>query len=125
VLIGRSAESRALDRLLAGGRNGRSGALALRGEPGVGKTALLADAADRGEGFRVLRATGIESESELPFAALHQLFGREVDVIERLPAPQADALRGAFGLGEGHTGDAFLISAAVLSLLAELAEVTA
>jgi DNA-binding CsgD family transcriptional regulator len=124
MLIGRSAECGALDRLLEGGRDGRSGALVLRGEPGVGKTALLGYAVEQAEGFRVLRGTGIETESELAFAALHQLIGRELERIENLPDPQAEALRGAFGLGSASGIDPFLISLGLLSVLADLAEKT-
>ena len=122
MLVGRSAERAALDRLLAGGRDGRSGALVLRGEPGVGKTTLLAYAAERADGMRVLRGTGIETESELAFAALHQLLARDLDRLDALPAPQASALRGAFGLEAAQGADPFLISLALLSVLAELAE---
>src|SRR5213080_262559 len=124
MLVGRSAECGALDRLLEGGREGRSGALVLRGEPGVGKTALLGYTADQANGLRVLRATGIETESELAFAALHQLVGRELDRLERLPEPQAAALRGALGLAPAHGGDSFLTALALLSLLADVAEET-
>jgi len=122
MLIGRSAECGALDRLLEGGRNGRSGALVLRGEPGVGKTALLAYAAEQAEGFHVLRGTGMETESELAFAALHQVLARELTRLERLPEPQAGALRGAFGLAPVSGSNPFLISVALLGLLADLAE---
>jgi DNA-binding CsgD family transcriptional regulator len=122
MLVGRSAECGALDRLLEGGRDGRSGALVLRGEPGVGKTALLGYAADQAGGARVLRATGIETESELAFAGLHQLLGRDVDRFDTLPAPQAAALRGVFGLADTAGTDPFLISLGLLSVLAELAE---
>jgi DNA-binding CsgD family transcriptional regulator len=122
MLLGRSAECAALDRLLEGGRAGRSGALVLRGEPGVGKTALLGYAAEKAKGLRVLRATGIETESELAFAALHQLVGRELDGLDRLPTPQAAALSGALGLSPGQGGDPFLTSLGLLSLLADLAE---
>jgi DNA-binding CsgD family transcriptional regulator len=122
MLIGRSAERGVLDRLLEGGRAGRSGALVLRGEPGVGKTALLGYAAEQAEGFRVLRGTGIENESDLPFAVLHQLLARDLDRLDRLPEPQADALRGAFGLGPAPGTDPFLIALGVLGAVADLAE---
>jgi DNA-binding CsgD family transcriptional regulator len=122
VLVGRSAESALLDRLLEGGRAGQSGALVLRGEPGVGKTALLGYAAERADGLSVLRGTGIESESELAFAALHQLIGRELDRVSRLPGPQAEALRGAFGLAFPEHVDPFLIAVGLLGVLADLAE---
>jgi DNA-binding CsgD family transcriptional regulator len=90
----------------------------------VGKTALLSYAAEQANGLRVLRATGIETESELAFAALHQLVGRELDRLDRLPEPQAAALRGALGLAPAHGGDPFLTSLALLSLLADVAEET-
>jgi len=122
MLVGRSAECSALDRLLEGGRAGRSGALVLRGDPGVGKSALLEYVAGQADGARVLRATGIQTESELAFAALHQLLAREVDCFNALPAPQAAALRGVFGLAEAEGTDPFLISLGLLSALAELAE---
>jgi DNA-binding CsgD family transcriptional regulator len=122
MLLGRSAECSALDRLLAGSRDGRSGVLVLRGEPGVGKTALLEYAAGQSDGARVLRATGIQTESELAFAALHQLLGKDVDRFHALPAPQAAALRGVFGLADAKGTDPFLISLGLLSVLAELAE---
>jgi hypothetical protein len=85
MLMGRSGECAALDRLLEGGRAGRSGALVLRGEPGVGKSALLEYAATNADGARVLRATGVETESELVFAGLHQLLGREPPALDNLP----------------------------------------
>lgn len=122
MLVGRSAECATLDRLLEGGRDSRSGALVLRGEPGVGKTALLGYAASQAAGARVLRATGVQTESELAFAGLHQLLGRDVGRFDALPAPQAKALQGAFGLTDAEATDPFLISLALLSVLAELAE---
>src|SRR5215467_10688946 len=109
MLHGRSGECAAIDRLVDGARDGRSGALVLRGEAGVGKSALLAHARERAEGMRVLRALGVEAESELAFAALHQLLRPVLDELGRLPAPQADALRGALGLGATPAGDRFLI----------------
>jgi DNA-binding CsgD family transcriptional regulator len=124
MLIGRSNECRALDVLLDGARDGRSGALVLRGEPGVGKTALLGYAAERADGFRILRGTGVETEAELAFAALHQLVGRDLDRLDGLPEPQADALRAAFGLAPGHGSDPFLIAVGLLTVLADLAEET-
>src|SRR2546430_17666079 len=101
MLRGRRRESAVLDGLLDGARAGRSGALVVRGDAGVGKTALLeyviASAADLG----VVRAVGVESEMELAFAALHQLCVPVLDHLERLPRPQRDALRVAVGLSEG------------------------
>jgi DNA-binding CsgD family transcriptional regulator len=88
----------------------------------VGKSTLLAYAVERATDMRVLRAVGIEAESELPFAALHQILRPVLDRVERLPGPQADALRSAFGLSTAATGDRFLIAVGVLSLLAEAAD---
>ena len=97
MLHGRSAETARIDELLAAARDGRSGALVIRGEAGVGKTALL-DYAAATAGMRVLRGTGIESEAELPFAALQLLLRPGLGRLDGLPPPQAQALRGAFGL---------------------------
>ena len=119
-----------MDRLLQAVREGRSGVLVLRGEAGVGKSALLAYAGDRAVGVTVLRAAGVEAEVELPFAALHQLLRSLLGRLGRLPAPQAGALQAAFGLAAapghdregGRPGDRFLLSVGVLSLLADAAE---
>ena len=125
MLYGRHAECDALDRLLADARRSRSGVLVVRGEAGVGKSALLGHAAGRAEGMTVLRAAGVESEAELPFAALHQLLRPVLELAGRLPEHQAAALAGALRLQaaeERGEGDRFLVSVAVLSLLAEAAE---
>jgi DNA-binding CsgD family transcriptional regulator len=122
VLAGRGDECARLDRLLADAHAGRSAVLVLRGEPGIGKTALLDYAAERAEGCRVVRAVGVESEMELPFAGLHQLCRALLDGLERLPPPQRDALRTAFGLHVGAPPDRFLVGLAVLSLLSHAAE---
>jgi DNA-binding CsgD family transcriptional regulator len=123
MLYGRRAECAAIDRLLADASELRSGALVVRGEVGVGKSALLAYAADRAaEKMRVLWGAGVESESELAFAALHQLVRPVLDHVERLPDPQAAALQGAFGLATTQGTDRFLIGVGALSLLAEVAE---
>ena len=103
-------------------RAGQSGVLVLRGEAGIGKSALLDYAAERAEGCRVLRAAGVEWEMELPFAGLHQLCAPLLDGCERLPAPQRDALATAFGLSAGPQPDRFLVGLAVLGLLSEAAE---
>jgi DNA-binding CsgD family transcriptional regulator len=121
MLRGRRAEQERIDALLDAARDGISGALVVRGEPGIGKTALLDHAAQRAGGMRVLRGAGIESEAELPFAGLHLLLHSAMDGLAALPGPQQRALSGAFGLGAGG-GDRFLIGAGVLSLLAHLAE---
>jgi DNA-binding CsgD family transcriptional regulator len=121
MLQGRRQQCRDLDGLLADVRAGHSRALVLRGEPGIGKTALLGYAADTAQDFQVARAEGIESEMELPFAALHQLCGPMLGGLDRLPAPQRDALDVAFGLRSGSTPDRFLVGLAVLGLLSEVA----
>jgi DNA-binding CsgD family transcriptional regulator len=122
MLRGRRAEQERVEGLLHAAREGISGALVVRGEPGIGKTALLEHAAQRADGMRVLRGAGIESEAELPFAGLHLLLRPAADALEALPGPQRQALAGAFGLGDASSGDRFLVGAAVLSLLAHLAE---
>lgn len=121
MLYGRSAEAARIDGMLAAARAGRSEAIVLRGEPGVGKTALLDYAAAAGGGMRVLRGAGIESEMELAFAALQLLLRPGLGRIEVLPAPQAAALRGAFGLASSPGADRFLIGLAALSVMSELA----
>jgi DNA-binding CsgD family transcriptional regulator len=120
-LAGRHAEGARLDRLLAEARAGQSAVLVLRGEPGIGKTALLDYAAERATGFRVSRAAGVESEMELPFAGLHQLCGPMLGGLGQLPPPQRDALGTAFGLSSGAQPDRFLVGLAVLSLLSDTA----
>src|SRR6201981_3310220 len=122
VLYGRRVEREVLDRLLEAVRGGQSRVLVVRGEPGVGKTALLHSAIGSASGFRVVRAVGVESEMELAFAALQQLCAPMLDRLDRLPAPQQDALGVAFGLRAGNVPDRFLVGLAVLSLLAEVAE---
>jgi DNA-binding CsgD family transcriptional regulator len=103
-------------------RASESRALILRGEPGVGKTALLEYAIDSASGFRVARAVGVQSEMELAFAALHQLCAPMLDRLDRLPGPQGGALGVAFGLSAGDAPDRFLVGLAALSLLSEVAE---
>ncbi|MEV5753107.1 AAA family ATPase [Actinoallomurus sp. NPDC052308] len=121
MLYGRSAEINALDEVIARARDGSGGAVALKGEAGAGKTALLDAAAARGGGMRVLRATGVESEFDLAFAALHQVLWPVTGSLDALPEPQRDALSTALGLSAGSVGDRFLLGAGVLSLLAEAA----
>src|SRR5689334_25185186 len=98
---GRSNESELLDRLIGDARSGSSGVLVIRGEAGVGKTALMRHAAERATGFRVAQISGVESEGELPFAGLHQLCAPFLDRIDALPGPQQDAIRVALGLCSG------------------------
>jgi DNA-binding CsgD family transcriptional regulator len=123
VLYGREAEREVLGALLDGARASRSGVLVLRGEPGVGKSALLADLSAQAEGMRVLRATGVESESELAFAGVHQVVWPLLERLGEIPPPQAAALKGALGLDAPAGDSRFLIGAAVLSLLAAAADV--
>src|SRR6266849_2516897 len=121
-LAGRGPEGARLDRLLADARAGQSAVLVLRGEPGIGKTALLGYAAERAAGFQVVRSAGAESEMELPFAGLHQLCGPMLGGLGRLPPPQRGALGTAFGVSPGAQPDRFLVGLAVLSLLSDTAE---
>src|ERR1700704_5829548 len=120
--LGRRNEAAALDRLLEGVRAGKSRGLVIRGDPGVGKTALLEYVVERATGCRVAQAAGVQAEMELAFAGLHQLCAPMLDRLERLPGPQRDALGSAFGLTAGHAPDRFLVGLAVLSLLAEVSE---
>jgi ATP/maltotriose-dependent transcriptional regulator MalT len=122
LLYGRDSERSIIGGLLEGARESRSGVLVIRGEAGVGKSAMLEDARERASDMRVLACTGVEAESALPFAALHQLLRPVLRHLERAPQPQADALRGALGLAAGRGVDRFLVSLAVLNLLAEAAE---
>jgi DNA-binding CsgD family transcriptional regulator len=122
VLRGRKSERTALEALLDAVRGGRSGTLVVRGEAGVGKTALLDYLVESAGDMRVARAVGVESESELPFAALHQLCWPMLDRLGLLPEPQREALGTAFGLTAGPPPDRFLIGLGVLSLLSEVAE---
>ena len=122
MLVGRGVECATVDRLLLEARESRSGALVIRGEPGIGKSALLEYALEQAEGMRVLRGVGIESESELAFAALHGIVRPVLDRLDEVPEPQADALRAAFGIAPGQASDRFLIAVGALSLLAEAAE---
>ena len=123
VLRGRTAECRALDRLVEGARAGQSAALVLRGEVGVGKTALLDYAAERASGCRLARVGGVESETGFTFAGLLDLVGGPMlERAEQLPVPQRDALRRAFGLVDGPAPEGFLVSLAALTLLSQVAE---
>jgi DNA-binding CsgD family transcriptional regulator len=121
-LLGRRRESETLDRLLATVRAGQSAVLVIRGEAGVGKSALLAHLVERASDFHVARAAGVESEMELPFAGLHQLCGPMLDRLDRLTPPQRDALATALGMTAGDPPDRFFVGLAVLSLLSEVSE---
>ena len=120
--VGRTSERELLDGLLARVRGGESEVLVIRGEAGIGKTALLRYAARQASGYRVAELTGVEAEMELPFAGIHQLCGTMLDRLDALPAPQRDALSVALGLAAGEVPDRFLVGLAVLSLLAAVAE---
>ena len=121
-LHGRRDECDLLDRLVAAAREGESQILVLRGEAGIGKTALLDYLAGRASGCRILRTAGFGSEMELAFAGLHQLCAPMLDRLDHLPRPQRDALATAFGLNSGDTPDRFFVGLAVLSLLSDVAE---
>jgi hypothetical protein len=121
-LVGRRGECDVLDRLIEGVRAGRSRVLVVRGEPGVGKTALLEYLLEQASGCRVLRTAGVQSEMELAFAGLHQSLAPVLDRVERLPVPQREALRTAFGVSVGSAPDRFHVALAVLGLLSEVAE---
>src|SRR5208283_4368124 len=123
VLVGRPAERGVLGGLLARAADGYSGALVLRGETGVGKTALLDEtvAAATAAGLQTARLTGVEPETQLGYAGLHRFLLPFADHLERLPGPQRDALRSTFGLVAGPPADRFLVALAVLTLLAEVA----
>ena len=121
-LVGRTIECEALEQLLGAVRAGESRALVVRGDPGVGKTVLLNHVVHQASGCRVVHASGVESEMELVYAGLHQLLTPMLGRLERLPVPQADALRTAFGLSAGLAPDRFLVGLATLGLLADAAE---
>src|SRR5215218_10227093 len=111
-MLGRRAECHALDRLLADVHAGQSRVLVLRGVAGVGKSALLEYVLQGASGCRTARTAGVESEMELPFAALHQLCAPFLDRLERLPGPQREALATVFGQSAGATPDRFLVALA-------------
>ena len=120
-LYGRHRECAVLDELLGQVRSGRGTVLVMRGEAGVGKSALLEYLATRARGCRLARAAGVQSEMELPFAGLHQLFAPMLGRLEHLPVPQQEALRIALGLADGPPPNHFLVGLAVLSLMCEVA----
>ena len=120
--LGRTRERERLDATLAQARDGQSAALVIRGEPGIGKTALLRYAARQAFGLRLIEVEGVHAEMELPFAAIHRLCAPLLDALEVLAEPQQNALRVAFGISSGDAPDRFLVAAAVLNLLATTAE---
>ncbi|HET9118996.1 MAG TPA: AAA family ATPase [Solirubrobacterales bacterium] len=115
-------ERETLGNLLNDARSGRSAVLVVRGEAGVGKSALLRAVAENATGFRIARVAGVESEMELPYAGLHQLCAPLLDRLDGLPPPQEQALRVALGLASGATPDRFLVALGALTLLAEIAD---
>ncbi|WNO70189.1 ATP-binding protein [Streptomyces sp. AM8-1-1] len=121
-LWGRIDQLDALDQLLDTARSGKSAVLVLRGEAGIGKTALLEYAAGRAVGFRTIGVAGVESEMELPFATLQLVCAPMMGRLQELPEPQSNALSVAFGLREGATPNRFLVGLAVLGLLASTTE---
>ncbi|MEU5883042.1 AAA family ATPase [Spirillospora sp. NPDC047279] len=120
MIVGRSLERSRLTRLVADAKDSRSRSLVMRGEAGIGKTALLDYAAAIADGMRVLRVVGIESEAEIPFAALQVMLAGDLHRFDALPAPHAQALHAAFGTGSA-SGDRLIVGAAALTLLSELA----
>ena len=121
-LLGRTGELQVLDRLITNVRSGQSAVLVVRGEPGIGKTALLRHLIRQASGFHVVRAAGVESEMELAFAGLHQLCVPMLGRLGSLAEPQRRGLSIAFGLASGHNPDRFLLALGALSLMAETSE---
>ncbi len=120
--LDRTGEREILDRVLTGAREGQSTVLVVRGEAGIGKTALLRYAARQASGFRVAQVAGVEAEMELPFSGVHQLCAPVLEKLEALPQPQQNALNVALGLAPGDVPDRFLVGLAVLGLLSAAAE---
>src|SRR5687767_15754758 len=121
-LRGRGSECALLDELVSAIRRGESRSLVLRGEAGIGKTALLEYLIASAPDATVVRAVGVQSDMELAYAGLHQLCGPLLDRLEGLPAPQRQAMEIVFGLSTGEAPDRFLVGLAVLSLLADVTE---
>ena len=122
VLLGRVQERWEIEHALDVASSGASACLVLTGEPGIGKTALLDHAAEHATGMQVLRARGIESEAQIPFASLLELLRPALVMIDRVPPPQAVALEGALAVRPGTAQERFAVGAATLSLLAAYAE---
>jgi predicted ATPase len=122
VLVGRIRERARIQQILEAARRGRSSAMVVAGEPGIGKTALLRDAVDRAQDMTVLWATGVDAEAELEHSGLLELLRPVLHLLGELPEHQADALRGALGFAATKERDRFVVAAAVLSLLAAAAE---
>jgi DNA-binding CsgD family transcriptional regulator len=122
MMVGRDHERQQIGQVLAQARSGTSAALALVGEPGIGKTALLGYAAEHAAGMQLLRARGIESEAQIPFGSLLELIRPALMMLGKIPEPQAAALEGALALRPGTAHDRFAVGAATLSILAAYAE---
>src|SRR5947207_1844268 len=121
-LRGRTSECAVMDDLVAAVRRGESRSLVLKGEAGIGKTALLEYLIASASDLTVVRAVGVQSDMELAFASLHQLCGPLLDTLESLPSPQRHAMEIVFGLSAGEAPDRFLVGLAVLSLFTEVSE---
>jgi DNA-binding CsgD family transcriptional regulator len=122
MLLGRDHERHEIEKALARARSGASATLALVGDAGIGKTALLGYAAERATGMRVLRARGIKSEAQIPFGSLLELLRPALSMLDKIPEPQAVALEGALALRRGTAQERFAVGAATLSMLAAYAE---
>ncbi|HTZ87116.1 MAG TPA: ATP-binding protein, partial [Solirubrobacteraceae bacterium] len=122
MLVGREHERAEVERALARARSGESATLALIGEPGIGKSALLDHAAARAGGMQLLRARAVESEAQIPFASLFELLRPALGMLDGVPERQAVALEGALALRPARSQDRFAVGAATLSLLAAYAE---
>jgi hypothetical protein len=120
--LGRARERERLDAMLAQARDGQSAVLVIRGEAGVGKTALLRYAARQASGLRTTEVDGVQAEMVLPFAGIHRLCAPIFDRLDALPAPQKHALQVALGVASGDAPDNFLVAVAVLNLLSATAE---
>ena len=122
MLFGREFEIQAVSQALAAARLGRSSRLVIRGEPGIGKSALLEHAMAGADSMRVLSAHGVEFEADVPFAGLHELLRPALSVIDRLPPIHAAALRSSLGLGDRIEADRLIVGAAVLGLISAFAD---
>src|SRR5438045_8843855 len=122
MLLGRDVELRTVDQALAAARLGKSSRLLIRGEPGIGKTAVLDYAVEKAGSMRVLTARGVEFEADVPFAGLHDLLHPTLGLLDRLPPIHASALRSSLGLGPRIESDRLIIGAAVLGLISAYAE---
>src|SRR5882762_10095038 len=122
MLLGREQELLAVDQALAAARLGKSSRLLIRGEPGIGKTALLEHAVSQAGSMRVLASRGVEFEADVPFAGLHELLHPALGLLDRLPPIHASALRSSLGLGRRTEADRLIIGAAVLGLISAYAE---